>query len=58
LSTHGGNFVLWFNWDPSQSLVQSMHRELSNLQEKAAWVGFFRQVPHPLCCQWAGENHT
>jgi hypothetical protein len=29
-------------------LVQSVHRELSNLQEKIAWVGLFR--PGSVSC--------
>jgi hypothetical protein len=30
------NHGLWFGWEGSQPLVQSVHCELSNLQEKAA----------------------
>jgi hypothetical protein len=30
------NHGLWFDWKGSQPLVQSVHRELSNLQEKIA----------------------
>jgi len=28
------NRGLWFGWEASQPLIQSVHRELSNLQEK------------------------
>jgi hypothetical protein len=30
------NYGLWFGWEGFQPLVQSVHRELSNLLEKAA----------------------
>jgi hypothetical protein len=36
------NRGLWFDCKGSQPLVQSVHRELSNLQEKTVWVGLFR----------------
>jgi hypothetical protein len=44
------NRGLWFGWDGSHLLIQSVHRELPNLQEKVVCVGRFRLTPRPVSC--------